>query len=116
MRKLLVPRAVELDPNAPSAWLILPAAVEPKILRRWREWEPWVLLYLQQRGYYSPQVSVELERMRRVHRQDILILTQAGITMRGIRKYRLDNPRMTEEARAVLRQDAMARRETGCFQ
>jgi len=46
--------------------------------------------------------SPEFMRLRQLHLEHILGLMRAGISMRTIRRHRLDDPRLTEEIRTVL--------------
>ena|SRR5271157_3801464 len=104
------PTSIIVDPNAPSAALSsVPAHVERKIAARWKEWEPWAIIHLRQRGYYAA-MSTELAHLRQWHREHVLSLLDAGIEMRLIRRHQLDDPRMTEEVRTVLVEAAIERR------
>lgn len=110
MRNNLSPTSFVLDPNAPSSsFTALSAHWERKIAARWKEWVPWVWIYLRQRGY-APAGSPELARLRRRHSEDLLGMMRAGIGMRLVRRHRLDDPRITEELRAVLVHAVMERR------
>jgi len=53
--------------------------------------------------------SPESRRLRHRHSEHILNLMRDGITMRTIRRHRLDDPRITDELRAVLVQAAKER-------
>jgi hypothetical protein len=102
--------SITLDPNAPSAALgPVPAHVERKIAARWKEWEPWVLVHLRQRHFGSTVASTELARLRQQHRQHLLFLLEAGIEMRLVRRHQLDDPRITDEARALVVRAAVDR-------
>jgi hypothetical protein len=53
-----------------------------------------------------------LNSLRQRHTEHILALTQAGVSMRLIRRHRLDDPRITDELRAVLVRALRERRRT----
>jgi hypothetical protein len=98
------------DPMSPRSSLEpLPRYLERKITARWREWEPWVWLYLRHQGC-APAGSPELARLRQRHSAHIVGFMQRGLAMRLIRRYRLDDPRITDELRTVLVRAAMERR------
>jgi hypothetical protein len=102
------PTAIILDPSAPSAAFgSVPAHMERKIAARWKEWEAWMIVHLRQRHYDS--ISTELARLRQRHRQDVLSVLDLGIEMRLIRKHKLDDPRITDEARTLVLQAALGR-------
>lgn len=62
------------------------------------------------RSDYDPAVaSLESARLRQRHSDHILDLLRAGISMRTIRRHRLDDPRLIDEVRAMLVQAATAR-------
>jgi hypothetical protein len=79
-----------------------------KIAARWKEWEPWVWLYLRHQGY-ALAGSPELARLRQRHSGHIVGFMQRGVAMRLIRRHRLDDPRITHELRMVLMQAAIGR-------
>ena len=108
----LTPTTPVIDANAPRP-LLLPASLERKIAARWREWEAWMLIQLKQRDY-SPEVqSAELARLRQRHTEQMLALRRVGMPMRLVRRHRLDDPGISDEAHAVLVRRAMARRRPG---
>lgn len=86
----------------------LPRYLERKIAARWKEWEPWVWLYLRHQGY-APAGSTELARLRQRHSEHIVGFMQRGVTMRLIRRHQLDDPRITDELRTVLVQATLGR-------
>jgi len=53
--------------------------------------------------------SPEFMRLRQLHSEHILDLMRAGISMRTIRRHRLDDPRITDEVRALLMEAAKER-------
>jgi hypothetical protein len=53
--------------------------------------------------------SPESGRFRQLHSEHVLDMLRAGISMRTICRHRLDDPRLTDELRAVLVQAAMER-------
>jgi hypothetical protein len=106
------PTSIIVDPNAPSAALgPVPAHLERKIAARWKEWEPWVIIDVRHRpgGYEARFASTELATARRRHRQHVLSLLGAGFEMRLIRRHKLDDPRITDEARTLVVQAAVDR-------
>ena len=104
------PTTIIVEPNAPSAAFgPVPAHVERKIARRWKEWEPWTIIHLHHRGYDSTRRSTELARLRQRHRQHVLFILEAGIEMRLVRRHQLDDPRITDEARTLVVQAAVDR-------
>jgi Bacterial dnaA protein helix-turn-helix len=114
MQRNLPPTSVALNPCLPASLLFPPRLgwqAERKTAARWKEWEPWVWIYLRQRGY-APAASPELARLRHQHREHLLALTQARVPMRLVRRHRLDDPRITDELRAVLVRALRERRRT----
>ena len=93
-----------LNPSLPaSAFAILPAHLERKIAVRWKEWEPWVRIHQLRVPNFNPAVAAaETTRLRQRHREQILRFTQAGIAMRLVRGHRLDDPRITDDVRALI--------------
>jgi hypothetical protein len=113
MQKNLSPISLVLDANTPSGFLLpfQPAHVQRKVAARWQVWAPWVRL-LVLRCDYAALMDAETARMRQQHSQHLLCLLYVGISMRVIHRHRLDDPRITDEARAVLMRAAMERRRT----
>src|ERR1044071_3317644 len=104
MPRNLPPTSVALNTLMPTRDLFPPRLAwhaERKIAARWKEWRPWVSIYLRQRRCPST-ASTELARLQRRHTNHVLALVQAGVSMRLIRRHRLDDPRITDELRAVL--------------
>jgi hypothetical protein len=99
-----------VDPNLPSAALVsLPAHVERKIAARWKEWEAWTIIHLHHCGYDSTRRSAELAHLRQRHHQHVLSVLDLGIEMRLIRRHKLDDPRIADEARSLVVQAAVDR-------
>jgi hypothetical protein len=100
------------NPNSPaSSFATLPKHLERKIAARWKEWEPWVCLQQLRAPHYEPAIAAaETDRLRKRHTEHILALMSAGIAMRLVRRHRLDDPRLTDETRAVLVQAVLERR------
>jgi hypothetical protein len=99
------------DPNTPKSLLpFLPAHVERKIAARWQEWVPWVRMHVLRCGYDAARMAAETARMRQQHSQHLLLLLHEDISMRVARRHGLDDPRITDEARAVLLRAAMERK------
>jgi hypothetical protein len=84
--------------------------VQRKIAARWEEWIPRVRMHVLRCGYDTAQMAAETTRMRQQHSQHLLRLQHVGISMRVVRRHRLDDPRITDETRAVLVCAAMERR------
>jgi hypothetical protein len=111
MRKNSSPISPVLDANAPSYLLqFLPAHVERKIAARWQEWVPWVRIHVLRCGYDAARMADDTARMRRQHSQHLLRLLRVGISMRVVRRHGLDDPRITDEVRALLMRTAVERR------
>ena len=105
-----------LDPCAPRSSFdpYVPTRLERAIAARWKYWVPWVRMYLLRARQSDPSVnsamdSPESGRFRQLHSEHILDMLRAGISMRTIRRHRLDDPRLTDELRAVLVQAAIER-------
>jgi hypothetical protein len=79
--------------------------------RRWKRWEGWVGIHLVRlHNYRMAVVAAETARLRERHREQILALTWAGVAMRLVRRHVLDNPLLSDDARAVLVRAVMERR------
>jgi hypothetical protein len=111
-----------LDPCTPrpSAGPYVPPSMERAIAARWKQWEPWVRMQLLRQHQSDPTVnpamdSPESHRLRQRHSEHILDLMRAGISMRTIRRHRLDDPRLTDEVRAMLVDAAKARQSKAWF-
>ena len=113
MRKNSSPISLEFDANTLGPFpLALPAQLERKIARRWKEWEPWVLMQLRRRPDFNPAIpSPQMARIRKWHRNYVLDLIQAGTSMRLVRRHRLADPRSTDDMRSVLVRAATERRK-----
>lgn len=112
VRNSLSPISHAWDPNSPkSDFVSLPPRLERLITNRWKQWEPWVRMYLLRRSDYDPAAaSVEFSRLRERHSDQLMALVQAGVRMRLVRRHRLDDPRLTDETRATLVRAVMERR------
>jgi hypothetical protein len=109
MRNSLPPTSRALDANSPrSALLSLPPDLERRIAARWKEWEAWVWMDLRHRGI-APLGSSEIARLRQQHADHIVDFMQKGLTMRLVRRHRLDDPRIPDELRTVLVRRAIER-------
>ena len=113
---------VTMDPCAPrpSAGPYVPLSLERAIAARWQIWAPWVRMHLLRTRQYDPSVDAAMDspdscRLRQRHSEHILALMRAGISMRSIRRHRLDDPRLTDDVRAVLVQAARERRSKAWF-
>jgi len=107
--------SVTLDPCTPRPVCssFLPRHVERKIAARWKWWGPWVYMHLVRRHDYDMSVvSLETARLQKRHTEHVVAMMREGITMRLIRRHRLDDPRITDETRSVLVQAVRERRKT----
>jgi hypothetical protein len=116
-----VPRTT-VDPCAarPSAGPCVPPSLERAIAARWQIWVPWVCMYLLRARQHDPTVnaavdSPEFHRLYQRHREHILELMRDGVSMRTIRRHRLDDPRLTDEVRAMLVEAASERQSKAWF-
>src|SRR6516164_1734338 len=75
----------------------VPPSLERAIAARWKQWEPWVWMLLDP----APD-GPESRRLRQRHSDQVLNMMREGISMRTIRRHRLDDPRLTGEFRALL--------------
>src|SRR4030095_11600330 len=86
------------------------------IAARWKVWVPWVRMQQLRARDYDPSVaSAESVRLCHRHREHILNLIRDGISMRTIRRHRLDDPRITNEVRTVLVEAAKERQSKAWF-
>jgi hypothetical protein len=90
-----------------SAFEPLPPNLERRISERWKAWVPWVRIHLLRDHRSNPAVNAavdgpEFRRFRKRHSQHIVDMMRTGISMRTIRRHRLDDPRIMDEVRAVL--------------
>jgi uncharacterized protein YeeX (DUF496 family) len=111
-----------MDPCAPrpSTGPYVPPSLERAIAARWQIWMPWVRMHLLRARQYDPSVnaavdSPESRRLRQRHSEHILDLMREGISMRTIRRHRLDDPRITDEVRAMLVHSAKERQSKARF-
>ena len=98
----------------PSARPYVPPSVARAIAARWRLWVPWVCMDLQRARQAAPTVNPEMSgpefhRLRERHAEHILDLMRDGISMRSIRRHRMDDPRLTDHSRAMLVEAAKER-------
>ena len=116
-----VPRTtVDLCAPRPSARSYVPPSVERAIAARWTLWIPWVRMHLLRARQSDPTVNAAIDspescRMRERHAEHILAMMREGVSMRTIRRHRLDDPRLTDEVRAVLVQAARERQSKAWF-
>ncbi len=101
-------RPTRRRPDDSSTIPDIPAILQRKITARWKEWEHWVWMDLLQRGI-DPLGSSEIAALRRQHSGHIVHFMRTGLTMRLIRRHRLDDPRITDELRRVLSWAVMER-------
>lgn len=96
---------VTTDPCTPrpSAGPYVPPSLERAIAARWQIWVPWVRMQQLRARDYDPSIaSAESDRLCQRHSEHVLAVMRDGITMRTIRRHRLDDPRITDEMRALL--------------
>src|SRR6516164_2793264 len=98
-----------LDPCAPRSSFEphVPTRLERAIEARWKVWQWWVHMHLLRARESDPSVnpavdSPESRHLRQLHSEHVLDMMRAGISMRTIRRHRLDDPRLTDELRSVL--------------
>ena len=88
----------------------VPLSVERIIAARWKQWVPWVLMQQRRaRNYNASVATAEMDCLRQRHREHIRDLMREGISMRTIRRHRLDDPRITDDERTVLVEAAKER-------
>jgi hypothetical protein len=86
------------------------------IAARWKVWVPWVRMQQLRRRPYDPAAaSAESARLCQRHSQHVLVMLRDGISMRTIRRHRLDDPRLTDEMWAVLLQAAKERQSKAWY-
>ena len=114
--------SLTIDPCAPrpSSGPCVPLSLERAIAARWRLWIPWVRMHLLRAHQFDPTVNAavdgpESRRLRQRHAEQILDLMREGISMRTIRRHRLDDPRITDEVRAMLVEAARERQSKAWF-
>ena len=98
----------------------VPRSVERVIAARWRWWVPWVRMHLLRQRQSDPTVNAKIDspesrRLCQRHREHMLDLLREGISMRTIRRHRLDDPRLTDDLRAMLVDSAKARQSKAWF-
>jgi hypothetical protein len=117
-----IQRSAALNPCTPrqQSGLHMPPRLECAIAARWKLWVPWVRMLLLRAHQYDASVDAAADgsdsrRFRQRHSQHIVAMLRAGISMRTIRRHRLDDPRLTDDARAVLAEAAKARQSKAWF-
>jgi Bacterial dnaA protein helix-turn-helix len=98
------------DPMSPRSAVSqsLPPDLERIVHARWKLWEPWVRMHVLRRRDRDPDAASR--DLRKRHTDHLVALWRAGVTMRTICRHRLDDPRLTDEARALMVRAAMERR------
>ena len=107
-----------LDPCTlrPSSGPYVSPQLERAITARWKQWVPWVRMQQLRVRDYDPSIAAAASaRLRQGHREHILDQMREGISMRTIRRHRLDDPRITDEVRSVLVEAAKARQSKAWF-
>ena len=94
--------------------------MERAIAARWQIWVPWVCMYLLRARQSDPSVDTAIDspdscRLRERHREHILDLMRDRVSMRTIRRHRLDDPRLTDDLRVMLVDAAKARQSKAWF-
>src|SRR5215475_10161766 len=110
--------SVALNPCSPRPQPApyVPPRLERAIAARWKEWEGWVRLQQLGSRPYDPAVaSAQSARLRQRHSEHILDMLRTGISMRTIRRHRLNDPRLNDELRAVLVEAAKERQSKARF-
>lgn len=104
-----------MDPCAPRpSGPCVPPSLERAIAARWKLWAPWVRMHLLRARQSDPTVNAAIDspescRMRERHTEHILAMMRDGVSMRTIRRHRLDDPRLTDDVRAMLLDAAKGR-------
>ena len=108
-----LPPTLHFDPCQPRRVNTQPPAYLQRMIdRRWKRWEGWVRFHLDRsRIYVGPAAAAETVRLRERHTENILAMVYAGMSMRLIRRQQLDDPLLSDDARAVLVRSAMQRRK-----
>ena len=110
-----------MDPCAPRpSGSYVPPSVERAIAARWQIRVPWVRMHLLRARQHDPSVNAAIDspeswRMRERHTEHVLDLMRDGISMRTIRRHRLDDPRLTDDLRAMLVDAARDRQSKAWF-
>jgi len=111
-----------MDPCTPrpSAGPYLPSQLERAIAARWKQWVPWVRMHLLRAHQHDPSVNAAVEspesrRLRQRHSEIVIALMRDGISMRTIRRHRLDDPRITDEVRTMLVEAAKERQSKAWY-
>jgi DnaA-like protein len=110
-----------MDPCTPrpSSGPYVTPQLKRAIAARWQQWVPWVRMHLLRARQSDPSVdaAVESPESRRLqrHSEIVIALMRDGISMRTIRRHRLDDPRITDEVRKVLADAAKARQAKAWF-
>lgn len=112
-----------MDPCAPrpsSAGPYVSPQLQRAIAALWQIWVPWVRMHLLRAHQSDPSVnaaidSPESSRLRERHAEHILAIMRDGVSMRTIRRHRLDDPRITDDARALLVEAAKTRHSKALF-
>ena len=102
------------DPMSPRrAVLSLPQHLERIVDARWEVWTPWVRMFVLRRR--EPDPDAASKDLRNRHREHLLALRRAGVTMRTICRNRLDDPRLNAEVRGILVDAARERQSKARF-
>src|SRR5215813_1416861 len=101
----------------PQPGTYAPPRLEHAIAARWKQWAGWVrLLQLRRRDSDPAVASAESARLRQRHSEHVLEMLRSGISMRTIRRHRLDDPRLTDGFHGVLVAAAKERQSKERFQ
>jgi hypothetical protein len=104
----------------PSSGPYVSPQLERAIGARWKMWVPWVRMQLLRACQTDPTVDPAIDgadsrRQRQRHSEHVLAMMRDGISMRTIRRHRLDDPRITDEGRAVIVEAAKERQSKAWF-
>jgi hypothetical protein len=115
-------RSAALNPCTPrqQSGRQMPPRLGRAIAARWNVWVPWVRMLLLRAHHYDASVDLtqdgaDFRRFRERHSQYIVAMLRAGTSVRTIRRHRLDDPRLTDDVRAVLVEAAKARQSKAWF-
>jgi Bacterial dnaA protein helix-turn-helix len=111
-----------MDPCTPrpSSGPYVTPQLKRAIAARWKVWVPWVRLLLLRAHQSDPAVDAtedgaDSRRLHQRHSDQILDMLRNGISMRTIRRHRLDDPRLTDEVSALLVESARERQSKAWY-
>jgi hypothetical protein len=107
-----------MDPCTPrpSSGPYVTPQLKRAIAARWKVLVPWVRMQQLRARDYDPSIaSAESDRLCQRHSEHVLAMIREGISMRTIRRRRLDDPRLTDEVCALLVAAARERQSKARF-